>query len=255
MKRTARIHAACLLVGGVSAVSPAFAGTGASGGGSATSGYNAIPASVNGNVPSVGFQATQTTEFGDEVVLSGKNRTLNSMTVLFSSWACQTGAWETNDCTTTPGATFPVDITFNVYADSAGTPGAVLATKTQTVNIAYRPSASAICATISVGGIPQTGKWYNKADKTCYNGFPQTVKMSMASATLDDNVIWSVNYPTYNTNGGVTGPADSLNVGANTFASAPFSGTDTNEDQAFRNGVMESGWTGYRPLGAITTVK
>jgi len=255
MKRTARIVAACLLMGGVSAVSPAFAGTGSSSGGSATSGYNAIPSNVNGNVTSEAFQADRTTEFGDEVGLSGKSRTLNSMTVLLSSWACQTGAWETNDCATTPGATFPVDMTFNVYADSAGTPGAVLATKTQTVNVAYRPSASAICATISVDGIPQTGKWYNKADKTCYNGFPQTVKMAMPSATLSDNVIWSVNYLTYNTNGGLSGPADSLNVGANTFANAPFSGTDVNEDQVFRNGVMESGWTGYRPLGAITTVK
>jgi hypothetical protein len=126
------------------------------------------------------------------------------------------------------------------------------------VNIAYRPSASAICATIAVDGIAQTGKWYNKADKTdktCYNGFPQTVKMSMPSATLGDNVIWSVNYLTFNTNGGASGPADSLNVGANTFANAPFSGTDLDEDQVFRNGVMESGWAGYRPLGAITTVK
>lgn len=246
MKRTARILAACLLVGGVSAASPAFAGTGSSSGGSATSGYNAIPASVNGNVPSVGFQASQTTEFGDQVGLGGKNRTLNSMTVLFSSWACETGAWNTNDCTTTPGATFPVDITFNVYEDNAGTPGAVLATKTQTVDMAYRPSASANCA---------SGKWYNKADKTCYNGFPQAVKMAMPAATLGDTVIWSVTYDTYNTNGGTSGPADSLNVGANTFAGAPFSGTDLDEDEAFRNGVMESGWTGYRPLGAITTVK
>jgi hypothetical protein len=246
MNRTARIVAACLLMGGVSAASPAFAGTGASSGGAGSSGYNAIPSNVNGNVPSVGFQASQTTEFGDEVGLGGKNRTLNSMTVLFSSWACESGAWETGDCTTTPGATFPVDITFTVYADDAGTPGDVLATTTQTVNIAYRPSASAVCA---------DGKWYNKADKTCYNGFPQTVKMSMPSATLGDSVIWSVKYPTYNTNGGTSGPADSLNVGANSFANAPFSGADANEDQAFRNGVMESGWTGYRPLGAIATVR
>lgn len=251
MKRTASIIAACLLMGGVSAVSPAFAGPSASTGGSATSGYNAIPGNVNGNVPSVGFQATQTTEFGDAVGLSGKNRTLNSMTVLFSSWACEDGAWETGDCATTPGATFPVDITFNVYAsDADSTVGALLTTQEQTVAVAYRPSANALC----VGD--QAGKWYNKADKTCYNGFPQTVKMTMpADVTLTDNVIWSVQYPTYNTNGGTTGPADSLNVGAFTFPNAPFSGTDTNDDQVFRNGSIETGWTGYRPLGAITTMK
>ena len=32
---------------------------------------------------------------------------------------------------------------------------------------------------------------------------------------------------------------------------APFVGTDINEDEAFWNGVMDPGWSGYRPLGAI----
>jgi hypothetical protein len=54
---------------------------------------------------------------------------------------------------------------------------------------------------------------------------------------------------------------DSLNIGVNSFPNAPFSGTDTNADQFFVNhqsdlaGALESGWTGYRPLGAISTTK
>ena len=250
MKRTASIVAACLLMGGVSAVSPAFAGPSASGGGSATSGYNAIPSKVSGNVTSEAFQATQTTEFGDAVGLSGKNRTLNSMTVLFSSFACVTGAYELGTCETTPGATFEVPITFNVYAaDSAGVPGGLITSKTQNETFAYRPSASTQC----VGD--DAGKWYNSKDKTCYNGLPQTITMTMPTGvTLTDNVIWSVKYDTSNTSG-VSGPADSLNVGAFSFPNAPYSGIDLDADQAFRNGVMVGGWTGYRPLGAITTVK
>lgn len=247
MKRSASIVAACLLVGGVSAVSPAFAGPSTSNGGSAGPGYNAIPSKVSGNVTSVGFEASQTTEFGDQVALSGTNRTLNTMTALFSSWACQTGSWQGGDCATTPGATFDVPITFTIYdSNDTTTP---LATETQTVAMAYRPSASAKCTD------SDAGKWYNSTDKTCYNGFPQTVTMVMDPTTLPDNVIWSVHYDTYSTNGNVSGPADSLNVGAYSFPGAPYSGSDLDADSLFRNGAMETGWAGYRPLGAITTVK
>ena len=180
MKRTASIFAASLLMGGV-CVSPAFAGPSASGGGASTSGYNSIPSKVSGNVASIGFEATQTIEFGDAVALSGKNRTLSSMTVLLSSWACESGAWN-GTCQTTPGATFTVPITFTIY-DGTGT--TALATTVQNVAVAYRPSASAQC----VGG--DAGKWYNSKDKTCYNGFPQTVTTVMDPMTLPDNVIWS----------------------------------------------------------------
>ena len=244
MKRTASIFAASLLMGAVCA-SPAFAGPSASGGGASTSGYNSIPSKVSGNVASIGFEATQTTEFGDAVALSGRNRTLSSMTVVLSSWACETGAWN-GSCQTTPGAIFNVPITFTIYD---GTGSTALATQAQSVAVEYRPSASPQC----VGG--DAGKWYNAKDKTCYNGFPQTVTMAMSPMTLPDNVIWSVKYGTYSSNGNVSGPADSLNVGAFSFPNAPYSGTDLNADEAFRNGAMEAGWTGNRPLGAVTTVK
>lgn len=246
MKRTASIIGASLVMGGLT-MSAAVAGPSVSGGGSNGPGYNAIPSQVKGNVASIGFQASRTTEFGDAVGLSGTNRTLSSMKVLLSSWACQTGAWETGDCTTTPGATFDVPITFTIY-DSTGT--TELASTTQHVAVAYRPSASAQCTG------DDAGKWYNPSDKTCYNGYPQTVTMSMsASAKLPDNVVWSVQYKTFTTNGGVSTPADALNVGANSFPNAPYSGTDLDADAVFVNGGLESGWTGYRPLGAISTVK
>lgn len=250
MKRfTAAMTAALLTVGLVS--STALAGPGPL----PKAVYNAIPGKVTGNVPSTGFEATQTTEFGDQVGLGGTARTLQSMSVVFSSWGCESGAWNTADCVTTPGATFPVPLTFTIYDFAGGVPGAVLATQTQTVDVLYRPSTSASCI---------DGKWYNSKDQNCYNGLAQTFKMAFPGlVTLPEQVIWTVAYntthygpapigqaaPCYTETGGCG--YDSLNVGVKSFAGSPFAGIDIAEAFAFRNGAMESGWYGYRPLGAI----
>jgi hypothetical protein len=238
--------------------STAIASPSASGGGSAKVAYNAIPSKVAGNVPSVGFEATSTTEFGDEVGLAGSARTLQSMSVLFSSWGCENGTWIGEDCSTTAGASFLVPMTFKIYEDlGAGARGDLLASQTQTVSFLYRPSADSRCT---------GGRWYNAKDRTCYNGLAQTIKMSFASGlTLTDNVIWTVEYNTTHWGPAPIGEGaacfvepggcgyDSLNVGTFSFASAPYAGTDTNADEVFRNGATETGWTGYRPLGAIST--
>jgi hypothetical protein len=235
---------------------PAFAGNSSSAGGSAQSGYNAIPSKVTGNVPSYGFEAESDTALGDEVGLGGTARGLQSMSVVMSSWACESGSWIGGDCATTPGATFQVPLTFSVYADDAGTLGAPLATQTQTVAIGYRPSASTQCT---------GGRWYNSKDRTCYNGLPQTVKMTFAGQQLPAQVIWTVTYNTTHHGPAPLGEAeacysesggcgyDSLNVGTFSFANSPYAGTDVNADQLFRNGAMEGGHTGERPLGAIVT--
>ena len=77
------------------------------GAGNADADYNAMPFGVvDCSVPSLGFQATQTNEFGDEVQLAGGGGTVASMTVDFQSFACETGAWEQNSCQTTPGTGF-----------------------------------------------------------------------------------------------------------------------------------------------------
>ena len=171
------------------------------------------------------------------------------MSVVFSSWASESGAWNTGDAVTTPGATFDVPITFNIYANSNGTKGALLATKTQTVAVAYRPSTSDLCT---------GGRWYNSKDKTCYNGMIQMVTMSMPSVTLPNEVIWTVQYNT-NHHGpnptGVSGPADSLNVGAKTYEALAFVGTDLDLDQAVVDStyLTGTGWSTNRLLGAIET--
>ena len=248
--------AAAALAAGVVGAPPAAAGAGSSAGGSSQSGYNAIPSKVSGNVPSEGFEASADSSFGDEVVLGGSARRLQSMSVVLSSWGCETGRWNTGDCVTTPGATVSLPMTFTVYADDNGAPGAVLATSTTTVDVAYRPSASTRCT---------GGKWFNSKDRTCYSGLPQTVAMSFQGVTLPDSVIWSVAYstthygtapvgesaPCFTSSGGCG--YDSLNVGAFSFANAPYAGTDVDADAVFRNGAMESGWADNRPLGQLIT--
>jgi len=49
--------------------------------------YDAVPSVVETNYPSLGFQATQTSEFGDYIHLSGSTRLLNTVTVTMSDWA------------------------------------------------------------------------------------------------------------------------------------------------------------------------
>jgi hypothetical protein len=131
-----------------------------------------------------------------------------------------------------------VPLTFTIYADNAGIPGVVLATRTKTVAVQYRPSASPKCT--DAGGLP-TGQWYSKKERACYNGLAQTIEMNLPDVALPDQVIWTV-----------------LNVGVESFPNAPLAGTDVDENQVFRNGVIETGpandpWTGHRPLGSITT--
>lgn len=102
--------------------------------------YDSIPDSPRGNYTSFGFQATSTDELGNLIELAGDARTLGTVTVAFSSWACETGS--DASCATSEGASFDHPITVNVYSP-AEQPDAddLLATVTETVDVPYRPSA------------------------------------------------------------------------------------------------------------------
>jgi len=245
LRKFAAPFAALTLLGTGLAVTAASPPVGAAGGPV----YSAIPAAIPGNVPSVGFEATSMSEFGDEVGLASHATTLSSARVLMSSWGCGSGSWTNGTCVTTAGTTFSEPITFNVYAVNAGhTVGALLASKTQTFNIPYRPSADltnctgANAVTGAVGA--NTGKWFDGS--TCFNGFatPITFDFTTGPAVLlPTQVIWTVAYNTsdygsapygsgtacHSTSGGCG--YDSLNVGTFTSNNA---GTDTDPDGAFQ---------------------
>ncbi len=198
--------------------------------------YDSVPAPVPGNVPSQAFQATQTSEFGDQVTLAGTNRLVTTVDVLLSSWGCESGAWFSSDCVTAPGATFTHPITVNLYnVGSGGAVGSLIATQTVTATIPYRPSADVACS---------GGRWSDGT--TCFSGKAAVVSVDFTSqaVTLPDTVIVGVAYNTSGFGASPLGyaqpcnatpqgcPYDSLNVGLNT-TSTPSVGTDADPDSAY----------------------
>ena len=91
--------------------------------------YDSIPDPLPGNVPSLGYQANQTAEFGDLIAFAGANRTLTTVTVVMSDWARKSDF-------NSPGTGFNHPLTLNLYnVDNSGpnpAPGTLIASKTQT---------------------------------------------------------------------------------------------------------------------------
>jgi hypothetical protein len=224
--------------------------------------YNNIPDPQPANVPSVGFEATSTSEFGGQIGLSGSNRENPTVTVLMSSWACESGGW-TSGCTTTPGSTFTHPVTLNIYNVGPGNSvGSLVATDTETFTMPYRPSSD------GCGGDPTA---YTAVDTSCNHGIAFPISFSFNGTTLPDNVIIGVAYNTSHYGSdpiGTTGPYDSLNVGT---AGAPTVGTalptanDAYQNSTWNgaycdNGVSGTGtfrldagcWTGYLPAFTVT---
>ncbi len=154
--------------------------------------YDNIPSPLPGNVPSIGFEATAASEFGGQVNFSGTDRNNPIVSVVMSSWACQTGHWNSGDCGTTPGAAFSVPLTIRVYAVGAGDePGIQIGAVTHTFSMPYRPSANYSKCTGA-----NAGKWYQSTTATCFNGKAFTRTVSLGSLNWPDTVIIGVAYNT-----------------------------------------------------------
>lgn len=233
--------------------------------GTSTIAYNAMPVDVvDCYRATLGFEANQVNEFGDGVALAGTSRSLGTLQVMFASYACQSGTWTAGNCSSAPGATFQHPITASLYAlNNLTTP---IARVTRTVTFPYRPSADPT----NCPGNP--AQWYNPARGACANSIGKVVTFRFGGQTLPDQVVWTVAFNTthsgyhpigesatcFHESGGC--PYDSLNVGATSFTGAPYAGIDLDEDIAYLSigspaGPLgpSSGWTGFRPLGAITT--
>lgn len=186
--------------------------------------YNAIPETLPPSMPSVGFQATQTSEFGDYIHLAGADRDLQSVTVTMVTWALN--------------STFPAmgltgwvhPITLNVYNVTLGTPnllGSLIVSKTQDFVIPWRPESDPDC----------DGEKWQAEDGSCNSGFAFNITFDLAEldVTLPDDVIVSIAYNTQtygSTPIGVGGPYNSLNVGVEGLTDV---GTDDNPDNVFWN--------------------
>jgi hypothetical protein len=219
--------------------------------------YDSIPSPLPPNVPSVGFQATSTQEFGDHIRFASTKGNLTTVTVTMSDWALHS---------TYPGlpdAGWQHDITLNIYNVNNSNPipavGTLLTSKTQTFVIPWRPVADPTCP---------GGTAWKAGDNQCYNGYAFNITFDFTSlnVVLPDEIIYGIAYNT-NTWGyhpiGLPGPYESLNVGLNS-TSGPTVGTDVNSDVVFWNtsyagfysdggagGVgtlrADAGWSGYVP--------
>jgi uncharacterized repeat protein (TIGR01451 family) len=212
--------------------------------------YDSTVIPLPGNLPSVGPQAYGFKEIGDAITFAGTSRNLNTVNVTMSSWGCQNGGGNTANCATTPGATFSIPITLNIYNAGSPTPGSLIATKTQTFSIPYRPSSDNANCT--------GGRWYNGT--TCFNGLAHNITFDLSSlgVTLPNSVVFGITFNTtsygpnpigtgaacFSSSGGC--PYDSLNVAlspAATVGSKPFPDT-LYWDTAFASNYCDNGVAG-----------
>ena len=165
--------------------------------------YNSlVPAP--GNLPSLGFEATQTAQFGNEIKLT-RSAKAATVVVTMDSWGCQSGTGSGPDCSTTPGSTFNEPITLNIYAAPVtnpttqadtpgnGAPGALIASVTKTFAIPYRPSAN---NTKCVGD--ELGSWFDTKNGECFPGLATNVTFNLSSlhVTLPQTFVFGIAYNT-----------------------------------------------------------
>lgn len=209
--------------------------------------YSTIPP----NVASLGYQATQTAEFGDAITLASGGRLLTTVDVVMSNWAKES-TYEAVG--TSAGYSHP--LTLNLYNYTAdGSVGTLFATKTINAFIQWRPEADAACT---------DGRWM-AADAVCYNGLAQEVSFDFTgmNVNLPDTFIYGLAYNTQSWGAnpiGAPGPYNSLNFG---LEGVDLVGSSVDPDTAYWNtkhapyytdgGAAGSGifradtlWTGYQ---------
>ena len=174
--------------------------------------YKSIPATIPPSLPSQSFEATQTSEFGSSVTLSGTARNAASATIAMVTWQ--------------PDA-FSYDITLNLYH-----PGDLehpFATRTQRFDIPARPPADPSCS---------GGRWL--ASDGCHNGYAFPVTFDLSGITLPDSFVYGIAYNTQHYGLQPTnepGFYNSLNVGL--VPASPTIGT-----KAEGSIYLDSSWTG-----------
>jgi hypothetical protein len=195
--------------------------------------YDSTIAPLPGNTYSFAYEATGTYEFGNEITPVASTSPLDTVVVDMSSWACETGSGAT--CVTTPGDTFKVPITFNIFNPASPT-GAPIATDTQTFNIPFRPS--------SAGCPSDPTAWYDATTKTCNHGLltPITFDFSSQDFVLPSPLVYGIEFNTADYGPAPTGdhsaPYNSLNVGLSTEPTNVTVGLDTEPGNVFVAGTQ-----------------
>ncbi len=212
--------------------------------------YDSIVAPTPPDTWGQSYGGTNLTQLGNAISLGSNPVALNNVVVALDSQACETGSGVS--CSTTPGATFPLPVTLNIYAAPAVPGGAVgtpLASDTQTFNIPYRPSASpAQCAagTYNWSGYPNDGsQWYNAADGKCNYGtsYMAVFNFQPQHVTIPGSIVYGIAFDA------TSGPGSSLNVMLSNETTAISVGSDTNAGNLYA--AVGSSWNDVGP-GEIT---
>jgi len=152
--------------------------------------FDYIPSPLPGNVSSYSYESWGVAEAGDGIEFSTNgNQLLDNAKVVISSWACETGTgWAAENavtCETTPGSTFAVPITLNIYDPNDDM--SVVASRTQTFNIPFRPSTNPECpATVNGQGWGQD----------CFLGLADTIRFDLTGVTAPDEIVYGVAWNT-----------------------------------------------------------
>jgi uncharacterized repeat protein (TIGR01451 family) len=198
--------------------------------------YTTVPTPVPPNVTSLGYQAGHIAEFGDLITFAGTNRSLTNVTLVMSDFA------KASVYPTYPGAGGPTwshPLTLNLYnVDNSGAnppqPGTLIATKTVTATIPWRPESDPTCS--------DPTRW-RAGDGNCYSGLAFTVTFDFTGTTVPNSIIYGLAFNT-GTYGaapiGTVGPYDGLNIGLSQVA--PTIGTNPNPDSAFLNAADNPGY-------------
>lgn len=177
--------------------------------------FDNTPSPLPGNVPSWGYQATQTAEFGNQISFAGTDRDVTNVQIVMSDWANQSDWPGVGDATG-----YDEPITLNFYNPGTGTSvGSLIATKTETVHVPWHDTTNG------------------------FNGTAFPVNFDFSGTTLPDTVIFGVAFNTttwgYNPTN-VPGPYESLNYGFAT--TGPTVGTDPNPDDEYMNSENPSNY-------------
>jgi hypothetical protein len=230
--------------------------------------YDSIDNPLPGSYPSLGYQATSTSEFGDHVLFAGAERDLLTVTVTMTNWACENDfswseenqSWVVNRtseeaCLTTPESGFmhPLTVTLYEVNNSGAEPavGALIASKTIDAFVPFRPSYDDRCPAPE-NDTPFGGAWYDEAAEACVHGYNVNVDFDFSGdgITLPEEVIYTVSFDTssYGENPiGASGPYDSLNYG---LSAGALVGTDVETATTF----LDSDWAdAYCDAGANGT--
>lgn len=154
---------------------------------------NITPETRVDNPVSLGYGATQTTQFGSQIALGREGGVTDpEVEVLLSVWSCEHGEW--NAGCVSNGGSFAAPLTLNVYAvGSENSVGALLSTTTETFNLPYRPTSNC----------PTDPTKFVAIDGTCNHGLPTAVTFDVPA--LPHKSIVAVEYSP-------TGPLAALNV-------------------------------------------